>query len=88
MPIPTTEAAAPTTSFCIVNENSIGYHYEFNATNPGAGRTPKNVLTYSHLDVWAYGTNFFNLDALRATNGKTTPAFPCEFPNTGTGRSG
>ena len=59
--------------FFFVNENSIGYHYEFTATNPGAGQTPKNVLTFSHFDVWQYGTNFINIDWLKATDGKATP---------------
>jgi hypothetical protein len=87
LPIPAPELAAPTAPF-IVNENAIGYHYEFNATNPDAGRTPKHVLTYTHFDVWRYGTNFLNVDALRATNGKATPASPCGFPNLNTGCSG
>jgi hypothetical protein len=87
LPVPSLEAAAPTAPF-IINENALGYHYELNATNPGAGRTPKHVLTYTHFDVWQYGTNFLNVDALKATNGKTTPASPCGFPNLNTGCSG
>jgi len=71
-----------------VNENSLSYHYEFTATNPGAGKTGKNVLTFSHFDVWAYGTNFVNIDYLKATDGNTTPAAPCGFPNPNTGCSG
>jgi hypothetical protein len=88
LPLPTLEAAAPTAPFFIVNENALSYHYEFNATNPGAGRTPKHVLTYTHFDVWRYGTNLLNVDALKATNGKTTPASPCGFPNLNTGCEG
>ena len=30
--------------FFFVNENSLSYHYEFLATNPGAGKTPKTDL--------------------------------------------
>jgi len=75
----------PVAPFFFVNDNSISYHYEFDATNPGAGKTPKNVLTFTHFDVWAYGTNFFNVDWLKATNARTpplgTPAAPCDtFP--------
>src|SRR4029079_4861396 len=88
LPLPTPEAAAPTAPFFIVNENALSYHYEFNATNAGAGRTPKHVLTYTHFDVWRYGTNLLNVDALKATNGKTTPASPCGFPNPNTGCEG
>lgn len=72
--------APPEMPYFFVNENSVSYHYEFTATNPGAGKTPKNVGTFSHFDVWAYGTNFVNIDWLKATNGLTTPAAPCGFP--------
>jgi hypothetical protein len=52
------------------------------ATNPGAGQTPKNVVFFSHFDVWTYGTNFFNVEYLKATNGRAppfgTPAAPCD----------
>jgi len=79
-----TKAAKPAVEapFFFVNDNSVSYHYEFTATNPGAGQTPKHVLSYTHFDVWAYGTNFINIDWLKATNAKTppfgTPAAPCD----------
>lgn len=50
-PIVKAPAAAP---FFFVNDNSISYHYEFTANNPGAGTTPKHVLSFTHFDVWAY----------------------------------
>ncbi|MFZ0846430.1 MAG: hypothetical protein WAM62_11605 [Pseudolabrys sp.] len=71
--------AAPEAPFFFVNDNSISYHYEFTATNPGAGKTGKNVLSFTHFDVWAYGTNFFNIDWLKATSA-STPAAPCGGP--------
>jgi hypothetical protein len=80
--------AEPNAPTFIVNENALGYHYEFTATNPGSGRTPKNVFTFTHFDVWTYGTNFLNVDGLKATNGTTTPAAPCGFPNTNVGCAG
>ena len=80
--------AAPPPPFFIVNENSVSYHYEFTANNPGAGYTPKHVLTYTHFDVWKYGTNFINIDWLKATNGNATPAAPCGFPNANVGCQG
>ena len=74
---------APAMPFFFVNENSLSYHYEFTATNPGAGVTPKNVFTFTHFDVWKYGTNFINIDWLKATNGNPppngAPAAPCDF---------
>lgn len=68
--------AAPALPFFFVNDNSISYRYEFLATNPGAGKTPKNVFTFTHFDVWKYGTNFINIDWLKATSGQT-PSAPC-----------
>jgi hypothetical protein len=78
---PQTKAATPSPLFT-VNDNSVGYYYAFTATNPGAGQTPKNVLYFTHFDVWAYGTNFLNVEWLKATNGQApnfgTPAAPCD----------
>jgi hypothetical protein len=88
LPTKAAPAAAPPPAppFFLVNDNSISYSYEFKATNPGAGYTPKDVVTFSHFDVWAYGTNFINIDWLKATNGGNpypannpgTPAAPCD----------
>lgn len=72
MPVKSVKAIAPA-PFFFVNDNSISYRYEFLATNPGAGKTPKHVLTFTHFDVWAYGTNFINIDWLKATRGSETP---------------
>ena len=67
MPVKAVKAVSPA-PFFFVNDNSISYHYEFMANNPGVDKTPKHVLTFSHFDVWAYGTNFFNVDWLKATS--------------------
>jgi hypothetical protein len=72
MPVKAVKAVSPA-PFFFVNDNSISYHYEYLATNPGAGKTPKHVLSFTHFDVWAYGTNFFNVDWLKATRGSETP---------------
>jgi len=85
MPVKAAKVKAPETPYFLVNENSLSYHYEFTATNPGAGYTPKHVGTFSHFDVWAYGTNFINVDWLKATS-QATPASPC--PIDGAGCSG
>src|SRR5260221_8193760 len=72
----------PEAPFFFVNQNSLSYSYAFTANNPGAGKTPKDVLSFTHFDVWAYGTNFFNVDWLKATNGAAppngAPAAPCD----------
>ena len=65
-----------------VNNNIVGYYYLPATTNPGAGQTPQNGLFFSHFDVWNYGTNFVNVQWLKATNGDAppfgTPAKPCD----------
>jgi hypothetical protein len=73
MPVKVTKPPPPPPLF-FVNENSLSYSYQFTATNPGAGKTGKNVLNYTHFDVWQYGTNFLTIDYLKAVNGN--PAFP------------
>src|SRR5216684_5133602 len=72
----------PEAPFFLVNQNSLSYSYAFTANNPGAGKTPKDIVSFTHFDVWAYGTNFFNVDWLKATNGSNppngAPAAPCD----------
>lgn len=85
------KAPAPATApppFFLINDNSISYSYQFTANNPGAGYTPKHVLTYTHFDVWKYGTNLINVDWLKATNGAQAPTAPCGFPNANVGCEG
>jgi hypothetical protein len=55
LPVKVPAAVAPPPPFFFVNENAIGYHYEFTANNPGAGKTAKNVVSFSHFDVWRMG---------------------------------
>src|SRR5579871_1007556 len=84
IPVKAPKPPPPPPPFFLVNQNSVSYSYVFDGTNPGAGTTPKHVLNFTHFDVWAYGTNFFTVDWLRATNNKQppngTPAAPCDNP--------
>src|ERR1700753_2464792 len=71
--------------FFLVNDNRFTYSYQFTATDPGAfsvrpngtinGDTAKQVYSFTHFDVWAYGTNFINLDLLKSDH--NDPASPC-----------
>jgi hypothetical protein len=61
--------------FFLVNENAITYSYAPTATDPFVGKTAKSIFTFSHFDVWAYGTNFFNVDLLKSD--LRDPAIPC-----------
>jgi len=65
------------TPFFLVNDNSVSFTWYANATNPGVagGGIPGNSNSFSkyvgsvtHFDVWAYGTNFFNVDILKSDN--------------------
>jgi len=61
---PAPVAAAP---MFFVNDNTISYSYQFNATDPGVkGKFGKNVFSFTHFDVWAMGTNFFTVDLLKS----------------------
>ena len=68
-------AVAPAPMF-FVNDNTISYSYQFNATDPGVrGKFGKNVFSFTHFDVWAMGTNFFTVDLLKSPS--ADPSSPC-----------
>jgi hypothetical protein len=74
--------------FFFVNDNLVTYSYIFNGTDPGVystnpngtinGTTPKQVVSFTHFDAWAYGTNFFNISMYKS--GQNDPAAPCNQP--------
>jgi hypothetical protein len=62
--------------FFLVNDNRLTYAYQFTATSPGAtNKTAKQIYAFTHFDVWAYGTNFINLDLAKSDH--ADPAAPC-----------
>jgi hypothetical protein len=62
--------------FFLVNDNRLTYAYQFSATSPGAtDKTAKQVFAFTHFDVWAYGTNFINLELIKSDH--RDPAGPC-----------
>ncbi len=75
----------PDLPFFLVNDNRFTYAYIFDGTDPGAfsvrpdgsinGKTAKQVVAFTHFDVWAYGTNFFNIAAFKSDH--NDPASPC-----------
>jgi hypothetical protein len=78
--------------FFLLIDDRVSYSYQFTATAPGNfivnpngtlnGNTAKQVYTFTHFDVWAYGTNFFNIDMLKSDH--TDPAVGCNLgQNTG-----
>jgi hypothetical protein len=70
------KAAAPA-PFFLVNDTWVSFTWYPKATDPGVSGNnligvpnafSKYVGTVSHFDVWAYGTNFFNLDFLQSAS--------------------
>jgi hypothetical protein len=74
--------------FFLVNDNRVTFSYIFAGTSPGMysvrpdgsinGKTEKAVYSFTHFDVWAYGTNFANLSVFKS--GRNDPAAPCIAP--------
>ena len=63
-------------AFFIFSDTSLSYHYEWNAREPGIrGAIQKHVVSLTHADAWAYGSNFFNIDFLKS-NSKDPAAGP------------
>jgi hypothetical protein len=62
----------------LVNNNTVSYSYAFSATDPFVGKTAKQVFSFTHFDIWTYGTNFFNIDVLKSD--LRDPAAPCGGP--------
>jgi len=68
--------------FFFVNDNRLTSAYEFTATSPGTtDKTAKQVFAFTHFDVWAYGTNFINVELLKSDH--ADPAAPCAVANSG-----
>ncbi len=73
--------------FFLLNDNRVTFAYQFTATQPGsASKTAKQVYAFTHFDIWAYGTNFFNIDLLKSDH--ADPAGPCLAPGGPTGCAG
>lgn len=83
LPVKSAAAPPPDPPLFFVNDNRLTYAYQFSGTEPGEpGKTSKQVVAFTHFDVWAYGTNFSNL--LLIKDGHGGPATPCPvFQNSG-----
>jgi hypothetical protein len=77
---------APDLPFFLVIDDRMTYSYQFTATDPGAfslkagggsynGNTAKQVYSFTHFDVWGYGTNFFTISMFKSDH--NDPAAPC-----------
>jgi hypothetical protein len=85
--LPTKAKAKPIAElpFFLVIDNRVSFSWMPKGTDPGAfsvrpdgsinGKTAKQVYTFTHFDVWAYGTNFFNISMFKSDH--NDPASPC-----------
>jgi hypothetical protein len=71
--------------FFLVIDDRVTFSYIFTGTDPGAysqkpdgtfnGKTAKQVYSFTHFDIWGYGTNFFTISMFKS--GQNDPASPC-----------
>jgi hypothetical protein len=72
--------------FFLVIDDRVTYSWMPNGTDPGAyslkpggagfnGNTAKSVYSFTHFDIWQYGTNFFTISMFKSDH--NDPASPC-----------
>jgi hypothetical protein len=71
--------------FFLLIDDRVTYSYIFSGTDPGVwtrkpdgtinGKTAKSVYSFTHFDIWAYGTNFFGISMYKSDH--NDPASPC-----------
>ena len=85
LPVKAKAKPVPDVPFFFVIDNRVTFSWEPKGTDPGAysprpgggfnGATAKQVYSFSHFDVWAYGTNFFIANYIKSDH--NDPAAPC-----------
>jgi len=78
----------PDLPFFLVTDNRVTYSWMPKGTDPGQytvnpngsinSTTAKQVYSFTHFDVWAYGTNFFTISMFKSDH--NDPAGPCVAP--------
>jgi hypothetical protein len=76
------------TPFFLVIDNRVTFSYIFTAAQPGMftqnpngsfnAKETKQVYSFTHFDLWAYGTNFFTISLFKSDH--NDPANPCIAP--------
>jgi hypothetical protein len=84
LPVKAVKAVADAPFFLVIDDR-VTYSWMPKGTDPGYfsvrpdgsidGTTAKSVYSFTHFDVWGYGTNFFNISLLKS--GHNDPASPC-----------
>jgi hypothetical protein len=75
----------PDLPFFLVIDDRLSFSWMPKGTDPGAfsfnpngtinGTTAKQVYSFTHFDIWAYGTNFFTMSLYKSDH--NDPAGPC-----------
>jgi len=79
--------------FFLLIDDRVTFSYIFTGTDPGAfspnksgtgwnGNTAKQVYSFTHFDIWGYGTNFFTISMYKSDH--NDPASPCTGAPTST----
>ena len=84
LPVKAVKAPAELPFFLVIDDR-VTFSYIFTAAQPGLfsvnpngsinGKTEKQVYSFTHFDLWAYGTNFFTISLFKS--GHNDPAGPC-----------
>jgi hypothetical protein len=71
--------------FFLLIDDRVTYSYIFDGKQPGMywrnpdgtvnSKDPKSVYSFTHFDIWQYGTNFFTISMFKS--GHVDPAAPC-----------
>lgn len=77
--------------FFLLIDDRVTFSYIPRATDPGAftrnangtinSKTAKQVYSFTHFDIWGYGTNFFTISMFKSDH--NDPANGCALPFTG-----
>ena len=85
LPVKVKAKPIPEIPFFLVIDDRVTFSYIGKGTDPGVfsvnpngtvnGSTAKSVYSFTHFDVWAYGTNFFSINLFKSDH--NDPTNPC-----------
>ena len=91
LPVKVTSKKAPDLPFFLFIDDRLTYSWQPNGTDPGVysrnpdgtinAKTAKQYYSFTHFDVWQYGTNFFSLSYIKSDH--NDPSNPCLTNATG-----
>lgn len=85
LPVKAVKKAPADLPFFLVIDNRVSFSWMPKGTDPGVfsvrpdgslnSTTAKQVYSFTHFDIWAYGTNFFTISMFKSDH--NDPANPC-----------